>query len=298
MKVSIVPRGRAALGYSQSLPREVSLYSEEQLEHMVRMALGGRAAEEIVFGDVSTGAQNDMERVTAIAHQCVTSFGFSPRIGPLSFPRNEESTELFRPYSEATAQAIDEEVRARVRTSYAATLSLLRDRRGELDALAERLLAKEVVGVEDLVDVLGPRQAVEVRCPPLPAVARGTCPLPSPRHPGALAFPCCPGRQPLRRLPGEHAAAGGETKACLKAGSGRAGARPGRRRRDRTRRGLARCPACAATARQAPVPARVPPPPPTLSCARGRLSWAGARWMCTTTQCPTPACPPLSPRGR
>ncbi|KAJ1631090.1 peptidase family M41-domain-containing protein [Pavlovales sp. CCMP2436] len=161
MKVSIVPRGRAALGYSQSLPREIALYSEEHLEDMVRMALGGRAAEELVLGEVSTGAQNDMERVTNIAQQCVMNFGFSDKVGHVSFGRNDgDSQAMFKPYSEATAQMIDNEVRLRVASSYDAVLELLRSKRPQLDALAERLLAKEVVGVEDLVELLGPRKAM------------------------------------------------------------------------------------------------------------------------------------------
>lgn len=208
MKVSIVPRGRGSLGYSQSLPREIALYSEEHLEDMVRMALGGRAAEQLVLGEVSTGAQNDMERVTAIAQQCVSAFGFSEKIGHVSFAQqrggDNESNELFKPYSEvrararvaralrcwrriavdcarraltraraalgaavhapsppqATAQVIDAEVRQRVAASYEAVLALLRDKRPQLDALAERLLLKEVVGVEDLVELLGPRKSV------------------------------------------------------------------------------------------------------------------------------------------
>mmetsp|Transcript_24340 Transcript_24340/g.66059 ORF Transcript_24340/g.66059 Transcript_24340/m.66059 type:complete len:723 (+) Transcript_24340:1201-3369(+) len=162
MKVSIVPRGRAALGYSQSLPREIALYSEDHLEDLVRMALGGRAAEDIVFGEVSTGAQNDMERVTNIAQQCVMNFGFSPKVGHISFGRQgEESNEMYKPYSEKTAQLIDHEVRERVASSYAAVKALLEEKRPQLDALAERLLAKEVVGVEDLIEVLGPRKVLE-----------------------------------------------------------------------------------------------------------------------------------------
>merc|ERR1719424_54523 len=85
MKVSIVPRGKAALGYSQSLPKDVSLHTESQLSDTMVMALGGRAAEEVVFQVVSSGAQNDMERVTRMAYAQVTDFGFSAAVGPLSF---------------------------------------------------------------------------------------------------------------------------------------------------------------------------------------------------------------------
>lgn len=156
MKVSIVPRGRAALGYSQSLPRDVSLHTEQQLSDMMCMALGGRAAEEVVFSVVSTGAQNDMERVTNMAHQQVTVFGMSEAIGPLSFGQDDDQT-LYRPYSEKTAQLIDHEVNSIVAESYQRSVNLLEEHKVKLHALAEALLEKEVIGSEDLVRILGPR---------------------------------------------------------------------------------------------------------------------------------------------
>jgi len=156
MKVSIVPRGRAALGYSQSLPRDVALHTEQQLSDTMCMALGGRAAEDVVFNVVSTGAQNDMERVTQMAHQQVTVFGMSDAIGPLSFGGGDDN-QLFRPYSEKTAQLIDHEVSSIVSTSYARSVAMLEEHKVKLHALAEELLEKEVIGSEDLVRILGPR---------------------------------------------------------------------------------------------------------------------------------------------
>jgi AFG3 family protein len=156
MKVSIVPRGRAALGYSQSLPRDVSLHTEQQLSDTMCMALGGRAAEEVIFSVVSTGAQNDMERVTNMAHQQVTVFGMSEAIGPLSFGQDDDQT-LYRPYSEKTAQLIDHEVNSIVAESYQRSVNLLEEHKVKLHALAEALLEKEVIGSEDLVRILGPR---------------------------------------------------------------------------------------------------------------------------------------------
>jgi len=157
MKVSIVPRGKAALGYSQSLPRDVPLYTEGQLEDMMCMALGGRAAEEVIFGEVSSGAQNDLERVTKMAHSQVTVYGMSEVVGPLSFGSQEASNTLYRPYSEKTAQLIDEEVSVIITTSYARAVKLLRENEASLHALAEALLKQEVIGADDLVSVLGPR---------------------------------------------------------------------------------------------------------------------------------------------
>jgi len=196
MKVSIVPRGRAALGYSQSLPRDVALHTEQQLSDTMCMALGGRAAEDVVFNVVSTGAQNDMERVTQMAHQQVSVFGMSEAIGPLSFSGGDDN-QLFRPYSEKTAQLIDHEVNPNpnpnpnphpypnpnpnlhphphpnpdpnpdpnpnqvnsiVATSYARAVALLEEHKLKLHALAEALLEKEVIGSEDLIRILGPRR--------------------------------------------------------------------------------------------------------------------------------------------
>lgn len=157
MKVSIVPRGKAALGYSQSLPRDVPLHTQEQLSDMMCMALGGRAAEEVVFEEVSSGAQNDLERVTQMAHSQVTVYGMSEAVGPLSFGGQEDSNTMYRPYSEKTAQLIDAEVNTIVSESYTRSVELLRTHQAKLTALAEALLSKEVIGVEELVSVLGPR---------------------------------------------------------------------------------------------------------------------------------------------
>ena len=182
-----MPRGRAALGYSQSLPRDVALHTEQQLSDTMCMALGGRAAEDVIFNVVSTGAQNDMERVTQMAHQQVSVFGMSEAIGPLSFGGGDDN-QLFRPYSEKTAQLIDHEVNSIVSLSYKRSVALLEEHKVKLHALAEALLEKEVtltltptptpdpdpnpnpnphphphptptqvIGSEDLVRILGPR---------------------------------------------------------------------------------------------------------------------------------------------
>ena len=156
MKVSIVPRGKAALGYSQSLPRDVALHTEDQLSDTMVMALGGRAAEEVQFGVVSTGAQNDLERVTQMAYSQVTDFGFSAAVGPLSFRQDGDNT-LYKPFSERTARLIDSEAEAIVSAAYERSVTLLREHKAQLEALAEALLEKEVIGSEDLIRILGPR---------------------------------------------------------------------------------------------------------------------------------------------
>jgi len=157
MKVSIVPRGKAALGYSQSLPRDVPLHTVDQLADTMCMALGGRAAEEVVFSEVSSGAQNDLERVTNMAYSQVTSFGMSDAVGPLSFGRQGESNTLYKPYSEKTAQLIDSEANDIVSASYERAIALLEQHKTQLHELAEKLLEKEVLNTDDLIDILGER---------------------------------------------------------------------------------------------------------------------------------------------
>ena len=155
MKVSIVPRGTAALGFAQYLPNENLLNTREQMNDMICMALGGRIAEEVMLGKISTGAQNDLERVTKMAYSQVAIYGFSEKIGLLSFPSNNQ--ELTKPYSDETARIIDEEVRALVDEAYERTRQLLRDQKDNVEALAQALLEKEVLQIEDLNKILGPR---------------------------------------------------------------------------------------------------------------------------------------------
>ena len=159
VKVSVVPRGVSALGHAQHLPEERDLYSREALMDRMTMALGGRGAEELVFGRVTTGAKDDLERVTKMAYAMVVDYGMSERIGPLSYNRAERHSNgpLFgKPYSDAMAEAIDEEVAEIVSQARARATDLLREKRPLLDAMAERLLEEEVLGADALVALLGP----------------------------------------------------------------------------------------------------------------------------------------------
>jgi len=160
VKVSIVPRGMSALGHAQYLPEERYLYSTEALMDRMTMALGGRVAENIVFDRVTTGAQNDLERITKMAYAMVTDYGMSDRIGNVSFDLSggDDNAPLFdKPYSDATARAIDEEVRELIDAARSRASTLLRERREQLRELAEALLEKEVLGPEELIDILGER---------------------------------------------------------------------------------------------------------------------------------------------
>ncbi len=157
VKVSIIPRGLAALGYAQYLPKDRHLYTHSELEDHVAVALAGRAAEEIVFGEVSTGAQNDLERITRIAYDMIALYGMNPRIGHVSFRTPQAEWEAFqRPYSEKTAQLIDEEVRRFVESQYQRVKQLLEEKRDLLEKLARRLHEKEVLSRNDLEAILGP----------------------------------------------------------------------------------------------------------------------------------------------
>ncbi len=158
VKVSIVPRGVAALGYAQYLPKEQFLYTTEQLVDEMCMALGGRAAEQIVFGKISTGALSDLERITKMAYSIVTMYGMNERIGNLSFYDSKQPDNTFtKPYSETTAEVIDSEVRILVSDAYNRTLQLLSDKRNELEMVAQELLSKEILFQNDLERLVGPR---------------------------------------------------------------------------------------------------------------------------------------------
>ncbi len=157
VKVSIVPRGMAALGYAQYLPKEQYLYSTEQLLDSMCMALGGRAAEEIVFGRITTGAQNDLERITRMAYSMVTIYGLNKKIGNLSFNDPNGDYQFKKPYSEDTAKLIDMEVKLMIDEAYERTKALLLSKRSELEAVAQELLAREIIFKDDLERLVGKR---------------------------------------------------------------------------------------------------------------------------------------------
>ncbi|MGB3588394.1 MAG: peptidase M41, partial [Tunicatimonas sp.] len=134
------------------------LYRTEQMLDQMCMALGGRAAEEVVFGKISTGAQNDLERITKMAYSMVTVYGMNEKLGNVSFYDSRQPDYNFtKPYSEATAQTIDEEVRALIDRAYERTKKLLTDKRDQLEALAKQLLDKEILFQNDLERLIGKR---------------------------------------------------------------------------------------------------------------------------------------------
>uniref|UniRef100_A0A8I5NGQ7 SPG7 matrix AAA peptidase subunit, paraplegin n=1 Tax=Papio anubis TaxID=9555 RepID=A0A8I5NGQ7_PAPAN len=158
MKVSIAPRTNAALGFAQMLPRDQHLFTKEQLFERMCMALGGRASEALSFNKVTSGAQDDLRKVTRIAYSMVKQFGMAPGIGPISFPEAQEGLVGIgrRPFSQGLQQIMDHEARLLVAKAYRHTEKVLQDNLDKLQALANALLEKEVINYEDIEALIGP----------------------------------------------------------------------------------------------------------------------------------------------
>ena len=157
LKVTIVPRGTAALGYAQYTPKEQYLYNTDQLMDQICMTLGGRASEEIFFDKISTGAQNDLQQITRIAYAMVTVYGMNDKIGNVSFFDPQQENSFTKPYSEETSKLIDEEVRKLIDTAYERTKKLLSEKKPQVMKLAEELLEKEVLFQSDVEALIGKR---------------------------------------------------------------------------------------------------------------------------------------------
>ena len=160
-KISIVPRGMSALGYTLQLPTEERfLNSKEELQGQIATLLGGRSAEEIVFGKITTGAANDLQRATDLAEQMVGTYGMSETLGPLAYDKQGGGRFLGgnnnprRSVSDATAQAIDKEVRGLVDKAHDDALAILRQNMALLETIAQKILEKEVIEGDDLKQML------------------------------------------------------------------------------------------------------------------------------------------------
>jgi cell division protease FtsH len=145
------------LGYAQYTPKEQYLYNTDQLNDQICMTLGGRASEEIFFGKISTGAQNDLQQITRIAHAMVTVYGMSEKVGNISYYDPQADQTFTKPYSEETAKIIDQEVRNLIDLAYERTKQLLRNKKADVEKLAEALLTKEVLFQSDVEELIGKR---------------------------------------------------------------------------------------------------------------------------------------------
>jgi AFG3 family protein len=157
LKVTIVPRGTAALGYAQYTPKEQYLYNTDQLLDQICMTLGGRAAEDIFFGKISTGASNDLQQISKIAYSMVTVYGMNEKLGNISYYDPAQENMFTKPYSEETGKLIDHEVRLLIEDAYIKTKALLTEKRGDVEKLAKELLVKEVLFKSDVESLIGKR---------------------------------------------------------------------------------------------------------------------------------------------
>ena len=157
LKVTIIPRSSGALGYAQYLPKEVFLRTQTQIMDTVCMALAGRAAEQVFFGRVTTGASNDLQKVTNIVYSTIQEYGMNNKVGQLAFPKDPNAGPGDKPYSDSTAEAMDEEARRIVDEAYERTVNLITERKEEVEKIAKFLLDKETITHDDVVDCIGPR---------------------------------------------------------------------------------------------------------------------------------------------
>jgi AFG3 family protein len=157
LKVTIIPRSSGALGFAQYLPKEVILKTQAQIMDTVCMALAGRAAEEIFFGRVTTGASDDLRRVTSLVYSTIQLYGMNARLGQLAFPKDPNAMFDERPYSDATAMAMDEEAKIIVDDAYERTLNLLKEKKDQVAQIAAMLLEKETITHDDVMNLIGPR---------------------------------------------------------------------------------------------------------------------------------------------
>ena len=157
VKVTIVPRGVAALGYAQYLPKEVYIRTTDHLLDDMCMSLGGRAVEELIFGKISTGALSDLQHVTRMAYAMVSMYGMNEVIGNISFYDAQNENSFSKPYSEETGKIIDSEVRKLVESAYVRVKQMLTDKTESVKLIAEELLKKEVLFKDDMERLLGKR---------------------------------------------------------------------------------------------------------------------------------------------
>jgi AFG3 family protein len=157
LKVTIIPRTSGALGYAQYLPKETFLRTQEQILDIVCKALAGRAAEDVIFGRVTTGASDDLKRVTQLVYSMIQTYGMNSRVGQLAYQKKDDGMPGDKPYSDSTAEAMDDEARAIVDAAYTRTVELMKEHKEDLEKVAKLLLEKETITHDDMVDLIGER---------------------------------------------------------------------------------------------------------------------------------------------
>jgi AFG3 family protein len=157
LKVSIMPRSNGALGFAQYLPEEMALHSKEAILDKIAVSLGGRAAEELFVGKISTGASDDLDKVTKMAYAMVSVYGMNPKLGLVSYSQNDSSQQFYKPYSDATGQLIDTEAKLIIEAQYSRVKELLNEKKDLMHAMAEELLKEDTLVYNQLVKILGER---------------------------------------------------------------------------------------------------------------------------------------------
>ncbi len=168
LKVTVVPRGTAALGYAQYTPKEQYLYNTDQLMDQICMTLGGRASEDIFFGKISTGASNDLQQISRIAYSMITVYGMNDKVGNVSYYDPTQENTFVKPFSEETGKMIDEEVRKLIDQAYTRTKQLLTEKKADVELLAKELLKKEVLFKSDVETLIGKRPFEEKKALDVP----------------------------------------------------------------------------------------------------------------------------------
>ena len=156
LKVTIVPRSNGALGFTQNLPKEIPLYSQEEMREMLVQLMGGRAAEKLFCGNMTTGASDDLSKATKLAYGMVAGYGFDEEVGPVNYQQEEEGFQ--KPYSEATGKAIDARTRAILKESMVNAVKMLEANREKMVRIAELLLERETITSVDMEAICGKRK--------------------------------------------------------------------------------------------------------------------------------------------
>ena len=156
LKVTIVPRSNGALGFTQNLPKEIPLYSQEEMREMLVQLMGGRAAEKLFCGNMTTGASDDLSKATKLAYGMVAGYGFDEEVGPVNYQQEEEGFQ--KPYSEATGKAIDDQARRILKESMVNAVKMLEANREKMVRIAELLLERETITSVDMEAICGKRR--------------------------------------------------------------------------------------------------------------------------------------------